>query len=796
MKPLAQTDMQVLEQSLDPKNQEAADQGKIETALKALVDDFDLDGAEERLWQLAEIQRCLMLWHGEPGLYWNETARSWQNVWDAHEAGLVDDDDVESFDRDINFYRPLLESVIAAASIEIPRIHFVPARASEPLDILTAREATKVSTYLDIVNDARKKLHDAYFILANQHFVAGFLYRDEDGKKYGFDDVAKKGMVQKSRQVEYCPQCLGDTSEAEPSIQGDPYGEAEINPQFAPPEMHHPTEKMCPNCNMSVEPQPDEEHYEEEDVIGYDQVPRSKICIEVYGPQNVKVPFWTKDLASTPYLELYDECAVGYLAQLYPEKAEEILKGASQEDTKYDRWVRDPIIARGYSSSRSTRSTHRRIWVRDWGFNYIGDKDIRETIKQQYPDGACIIFVGEVYIKTIAAKMDEQWDLSETSFSETIHDDPGGKIVIPTCEIQNDMIQLWVENIKHNIPQTFVDAQLFDLKEFGKVPARPGLMTPVKRLPGQNISAGIHETRPVTISQESSGLYQIAEQVSQFTSGAMPSIFGGTLRSSNRNTAYEYDASRQAALQRVALRLSTVNSWWARLKLKAVQMYKASAQRVQEFSAKSGDGYKSVVIDPENLQGLIDHALPEDSAMFPTTWSQKRDFAIQALQSGEQHLIQVLFHPENSTILKEFIGIPELFIPGEQDRMKQLWEISELMKQAPVEMPEMGPAGPQMVPHSTIPPNPNTDNSMAHIMTLQGWLNSEEGREAEKNNPDGYNNVMAHLMEHLQLMQSVPPGGAGAPPPGEPGAPPPPNGEPGPVAPPPPGPIGPPQGGA
>lgn len=783
MDQLPQSDLEFLNQSLDPQKDAAAEQKSIEDALKALVDEFDRNGSEERLWQLAEIQRCLLLWHGEPGLYWNEGARSWQSVWDAHEAGLVDDEDVEDYDRDINFYRPLLESVIAAASIEIPRIHFVPAKASDPLDILTAREATKVSTYLDIVNDSRERIHDAYFILSNQHFAAGYLYMDEDGKKYGYDDEPVMGMVDKTRQMDICPNCVAPMDGAPDAPPMDP---SQMDPSMYPmgqlPDQQM-GQKICPNCQSSVVPQPDEATYQEEDVVGYNQVPRNKVCIEIYGPQNVKLPFWVKNLAATPYLEFYKEVPVAFLAQMYEDKAEAILQTAQGDNSKYDRWARDPIVGRGYGSGRADRGTHRLIWVRDWALNGINDPTLRKKVKEQYPDGALIIMVNEIFVKCVASKLDEHWAITETAFSDTVHDDPGGKAIIPTCEIQNDMIQLWVENIKHNIPQTFIDAQLLDLKEYSKISSRPGLMTPVKRIPGMNISNGIHETRAVTISQESAGLYHIAEQVSQFASGAMPSIFGGVLQSGSR-TAHEYDASRQAALQRIALKLGTVNSWWARLKLKAVEMYKANAKKSQEYSARSGQSYKPVIIDPENLQGLIDHALPEDSSMFPTTWSQKRDFMVQALSSGNMQMIQLLFHPENSTLLKELIGIPEMFVPGEQDRMKQLWEISELLKSPPIELPQMGPMGAQMQEHSSITPDPHTDNGPAHILTLQSWLNSEEGREAQKNNPEGHANVMAHLMEHIQMMPPpMPPAGPGGPKPGEkPGGAP---GDPGNVAPPP-----------
>lgn len=719
-----------------PEQPGEPDQELLKTALEQLAKEIDLLGKEERIWQLAEIQRCLMLWHGESSLYWNDAARSWQSIWDAYEQGLVDEEDVDDYDRDINFYRPMLESIIAAATVEVPRIHFTPARPSDPQDLITAREATKISTYLDVVNDAKKLLHEAHFVLANQHFVAGYTYYESDASKYGVETEDIMGPVEKTDYIDMCPNCGSDITE-QPDMGGV---------------------KPCPLCGQMVPPQPDMQTSLVDDVVGQNVTPKSKICIEVYGPRNIKLPYYVKEFAASPYLDFSMEQSVALLAEIYKEKADEILALGSTSNDKYDRWVREPVTSIG--GGKRDQATHRRLWFRPWAFNYIADKNDRVMVRNAYPNGALAIFVNDLFIKCVDSSMDEHWEISETAFAETIHDDPGGKILIPINEMQNDILQLWNENIKQNIPEVYVDAQLFDLEQYKKIMARPGMRTPVKRPPGQAVSSGIHETRAVTISQESMELYHIAEQLAQFTSGAMPSIFGGFLQAGSK-TAFEYDASRQAALQRVALKLANVNSWWAKLKFKAVELYRQNAVKTTEFAARSGTSYKPIIIDPDNLKGGLDQALPESSSAFPTAWSQKRDFAVQCLQSGNEHMIQLFFHPENSTLLKELIGIPELFIPGEQDRMKQLWEISELLKEAPIQVPMMGQAGPTMGDRPSIMPDPKTDNGPAHIITLQNWLNSDDGREAQKNNPQGYANVIAHLTAHLMLMPPPQPAGPG-----------------------------------
>ena len=43
-----------------------------------------------------------------------------------------------------------------------------------------------------------------------------------------------------------------------------------------------------------------------------------------------------------------------------------------------------------------------------------------------------------------------------------------------------------------------------------------------------------------------------------------------------------------------------------------------------------------------------------------------------------------LTHPENASLIASLLGVPELYIPGDDDRNKQLREISELIQGQPI----------------------------------------------------------------------------------------------------------------
>jgi hypothetical protein len=703
----------------------------IKQELSALVQHYQTSDSADRLNRLQEIQKCLLYWHGEPNVYWDPANNRWLSAYDAYQQNLLDEDDVKEL-TDVNTYRPMLESLIAAATVEIPKINFFPKKANDPTDISTARAASKTSTYLDVLNDAQRLIQEAHFTIHNQHFVAGYTFFDND-KKYGLIREPIKEQVPVMQQSEICPECMAPTEQ-------EPFAD------------NMGLYKQCPNCRQLVEPQPYEEEGLEEQVVGYNEYPKGRVVMQVWGPKNVKLPQNIKKFEETPYIFLEIDTPVGFLADLYPEKADEILALAGQGDEKAERWSRRPVTA--LEEDRSDSATWRLAWFRPWAFNMIGNKEGRGLVRSEYPDGALVHMVNETFIKGENSDMDDHWEITETPLAETIHDDPTGKLYIPINDMQNDMIALWRDSVLHNIPEVYVDSSLLNRKTYNKVMASPGMRVPVKAKPGQNLSQSFFETRGVTMSRDISEFKSWLEQLGQFTVGALPSIWGGYMQGGSE-TAHEYESSKQSALQRVALKLGIINAWWARLKLKSVKLFRENGA-ADEFAVKSGDGYKSFMVSPDELTGELDRAIPEASSAFPTTWFQKRQVYIEALKSGNQMLIGLFHHPENSTLLKQLIGIDELFVPGEQDRLKQLYEISELLKEPPIEMPVMSPMGPTLTKESSIKPDPRTDNGPAHIITLQTWLNSEEGREAQVSNPEGYENVLLHLTEHLMLMGPPP----------------------------------------
>lgn len=116
-----------------------------------------------------------------------------------------------------------------------------------------------------------------------------------------------------------------------------------------------------------------------------------------------------------------------------------------------------------------------------------------------------------------------------------------------------------------------------------------------------------------------------------------------------------------------------------------------------------------------------------------------------------------LYHPQNSTLLKTALGLDELYIPGEDSRNKQWSEIESLLEEQP-----------QGENASSIPITQDVDDDAVEFAVIQTWLNSPQGQETRKSNPQGYLNVLLHGKEHKESLARLTEGQSGASPEGEP----------------------------
>ena len=211
--------------------------------------------------------------------------------------------------------------------------------------------------------------------------------------------------------------------------------------------------------------------------------------------------------------------------------------------------------------------------------------------------------------------------------------------------------------------------------------------------------------------------------------------------------------AKSSALQRISNYWIIIQEWWAMVMAKAVRSYIRHAQSDEKMVTSSGGQFINVWIRQIELSGEIGDVEPEVSETFPVSWAQKRDIFMNLMQLKDPTIGSILAHPENSSLVAATIGVPEMYLPGEDSRAKQLREIAELLQGQPQELPDQMTG--QMVPHSTVPIDPELDDNKVEAETCKAWLTGEVGQDAKRTNPSGYANVRAHWSEHNQADQQA-----------------------------------------
>lgn len=805
---------------------------------KALVDivkEFEVADQPVRDRQVRKWRKQMLYWDHVQYLWWSEVAHDWRSPDQLQDLEGSDIDiDPSLYAKVINIYRAHGEVVIAAMSANVPKVLFPPQDADDPEDVITAKAYGRLGEIIYRHNYAELLLIQALYILYNQGLVCAYT-ENYESEEYGVVEKPLEKRFLKTMRQHYCPDCgtmlgeqeLGevphpddepidenyledsdveDTQEgaddavgqmkegmsapdegspAEPTpspdmatpMEEEPVPEPNVQAANIPPIAQAP----CPQCSAQagaeVQVKPDTEDYDDTIVrtTGFETLNKCREVITMWGPMNVKVPAWVRRQQDTPYLILETEEHFAALMELYPEIMDKIAPHTDSNSVN-----RSPTAYMG--DLPRDLCVVRRCWLRPWAFNQLnpgGKEDVQEKVdelKEKFPTGCYVVIInGDIAAEALEDKLDEHWTLSHHPLSDGIHAEPIGAPLIPMQEMTNELGNLTLETIEHEIPELFADGDTVDFDAYGRSEARPGMMYKAKRTPGDNLANSFHEVKGGSLSREVDLFADRLEKFSQFVVGSLPSVFGGQIDGGS-NTAKEYEMSRNQALQRLSTTWKLVTSFWAQTIGKAVKSFAINMIEDEKYPVEQGSGnFVNVWVKQAQLTGDVNvgNAFCEASESLPMSWNEKRSVLIAMLQMGNEQVMAVLAHPENASLVARLIGLSELYIPGDDDRTKQLSEIALLVQEEPIEeMPPMAPEGqpgmappPEMGPEmggfmpepimkSSIAIEPELDNHEIEAEICRAWLKSEVGQDAKKNRPAAYLNVLLHMKEHAAIVSA------------------------------------------
>lgn len=172
----------------------------------------------------------------------------------------------------------------------------------------------------------------------------------------------------------------------------------------------------------------------------------------------------------------------------------------------------------------------------------------------------------------------------------------------------------------------------------------------------------------------------------------------------------------------------------------------------ERFVQKQKNNYINVWIKRSELTGNVGEVEPEGDESFPITIAQKQDLLMKLFQLKSPEINEALFQSENRSIISEAFSMTEFKMPGEDQRIKQMREINDMMANG-----------------QQINPEKDVDDNQIHIDCVRGFLVSDIGLDLKATNPQVYGIIFQHLELHIELQsmmqmpalpQQTPPQGA------------------------------------
>lgn len=705
----------------------------IQKSLLAILEEIENEDETIRQRMVRECKQNELYWHGFQYIFWDERAQDYKiPTQDVMEEIASREETKFIYDYVVNVFKAHGLSIIAALSAEIPAVPFSPMDAESPEDTIAARKAEALGKIIQKSNKAKLIFYHALFLLYTNHFVAAYNSYERD-EELGTVDIPKyeKKPTKVSPDNYACPNedC---NFESEDELSECPHCGGELN--F--------TEGETKNLPTKT---------------GMETVEKGMERIKIKGVLNVKIPTYAADQAGCGYLIDYTDQHYAWLRDNYDHIDEDKISAGSGDD--FEKSSRMPSFSGLYSDSYTQNlRTLARVWLRPWMYNVL-PKDEAAVLHKRFPKGvyfAAIESSGYIFAEARKEKLDDHWTITKGDLSRTVHGDPIGKPLIPLQDLENMVTNLMVESLEHSVPSTWADPEIIDFETYSKQEVLPGSIYPAKTSltnPNRRMEDYFFTLKTSTLPKEGVDFDRMIETKSQFVVGAFPSIFGGP-QTQGSKTLGEYQESRGYALQRLSIPYQLLFLWWSDTIYKSVKDYIKNMVADEKHTTTVQDGkFETVQLLQETfVLGKFNLLLAESATDLPISFSQKRTTLQQMIQLNSDVLNEFLFSPENRKVTLKFLGMEELTDLDSNQTMKQLMEIEELLKGEPVESEQPDPITGQPMKTSTIPIEPEVDDSEIHIRVIRTFASSSSGQEHKKSNPAGYENMLLHAKEHKDYM--------------------------------------------
>lgn len=711
-------------------------------AIRELVLSYRMEGMVARRDEIRRTKQARLFFRGLQYGYYDMRDMQWHlpfGTTDGLGLGVEDPDDGESprFNYVTNIYQAFGLAFIAVMSAAVPTPKFYPVSTQSEQDITTAKACDDVRRIIEKNNHVKKLLMTVAFRMWTDSKVSAYVRWVADGQRFGWEDLPElqEELTQLGEDSYVCPQCNATT----PASTEQTFG---LNTTF------------CQSCQTPLS----EDDLQPADYVpiplqtGSKRVPKGQEVISIFGGLEVHGPPWADELDEFPYIQLNLEQHIARLKAAYQHAAKEITaSGPINPDDVYARAarlsVKQGLPGNAPGDALANLTTFSRTWIRPWCFWQIEDEKMRARALELFPDGCYIAFAGDAYLESRNESMDKCWRVMYAMPGDGQNRPGAGDSMVDIQEQYNDLSNLEQETAEYGIPPIIADSETIDMDAIPNQVAEPASWYPAAVRSNDDIRKKVLQLQPATVAEQFIQRRQeLMGPIGQFLTGLMPSVWGGKLE--GNDTAAGYAMAREQALGRIGLFWMTMKIFYAMVIKLSIECFRENrTDDVEDVMSNAGGDFESKWIRLADLEGNI-QVYDDPDETFPELPGQVKAVLQQLLDDPVIGPL-LLKDPGNVGTARNIFGLRDFTIPGEDSRVKQLREISELLKGPPLPSGE-DPASGQPQFESTVPINPVLDDNDTEAAECKRWANSDAGQAAAKENPEGFANVQAHYEEHMK----------------------------------------------
>jgi hypothetical protein len=461
----------------------------------------------------------------------------------------------------------------------------------------------------------------------------------------------------------------------------------------------------------------------------------------------------------------------------YPAKAKDIKAStAPAAESEFERLARVACMqgmrpAAMTGDSLQWNVTEQLSFIKPDGYNEITDEALRAEAEEKFPDGVCLHHCGSTFCGARPARMDDELTLLHAFSGDGMHRNSIGKSLVNIQKKLNNCVELLQQTLMNTIPVKWTHPSYVDLPALSQQKNTPGSYLKLAAIPPNgDLSNAFYVEEQLQVPEVLlNWILQLRDNFAQLLTGAYPALTGAGDLGGN-DTAQGIAMERDAAMGRIGAIWRSLKEGYASIMKNAVIcITKNSEGKISANIPARGGIVKHLTIDVDDLRGNV-CCFPETNESYPQSWVQKRGVVMSLISSPDPQVEQTANLPENLVLVKEVLGVDGFYIPQVVSRNKQLVEIEALLASEPEPSPQamqtaalleqakgaMDPAMAaqieeqiaQMPEVSSVSVDYEYDDHMTELLTVNMFINSEEGQEVKFKNPRAFQNVRLHGMEH------------------------------------------------